>query len=170
MIRKTLSILGILLLSGVLINGITMTQHMKKIHAGLEDNLESIHKLNEVQSAIIHKNAELKKMVATVDKINKSMDTTIVKTDKTLDLLTKVVDLNADTLILNGGMLNYSANSKEKIAYLNKSLAELSPYMIQLDRMLKELQSIARADQNHLNEILKSTESMNRKTPGVELP
>ncbi|GGE27128.1 hypothetical protein GCM10011571_31680 [Marinithermofilum abyssi] len=169
MIRKAFSILGILLLSGVLINGITMTQHLKKIHAGLEDNLVSIQKLNQVQAAIIHKNEEINKMVSTVDNINKGLDQTIDRTNKTLALLTQVVDLNADSLRLNNDMIGYSSNSKNKISTLNQSLKELSPYMTQLDNMLKNLSKTAQEDQKHMNELLKSTESLNNKTPGVEL-
>lgn len=114
MIRKFISILGILLLSGVLINGITMTQHLKRIHSGLEDNLQSIQQLNQVQAAIIDKNGELAHMVRTVQRIDRGLNATIVKTDQTLTLLTTVVDYNADSLRLNDGMLGYSNNSKQK--------------------------------------------------------
>ncbi|MBN2911056.1 hypothetical protein JQC72_16305 [Polycladomyces sp. WAk] len=169
MIRKIISILGILLLSGVLINGITMTQHLKRIHSGLEDNLRSIQQLNQVQAAIIDKNGELAHMLRTVQRIDRGLDATIVKTDQTLTLLTTVVDYNADSLRLNDGMLGYSSNSKQKIQAIRSSLQELSPYMQQLDQMLKQLRSTANADRQHMQDILQSTREMNKKTPGVSL-
>jgi len=169
LIRKFISILGILLLSGVLINGITMTQHLKRIHSGLEDNLRSIQQLNQVQSAIIDKNGELAHMLRTVQRIDRGLDATIVKTDQTLTLLTTVVDYNADSLRLNDGMLGYSKNSKQKIQAIRSSLQELSPYMQQLDQMLKQLRSTANADRQHMQDILQSTREMNKKTPGVSL-
>jgi len=169
LIRKIISILGILLLSGVLINGITMTQHLKRIHSGLEDNLRSIQQLNQVQSAIIDKNGELAHMLRTVQRIDRGLDATIVKTDQTLTLLTTVVDYNADSLRLNDGMLGYSNNSKQKIQAIRSSLQELSPYMQQLDQMLKQLRSTANADRQHMQDILQSTREMNKKTPGVSL-
>ncbi|BCU82904.1 hypothetical protein JIR001_26870 [Polycladomyces abyssicola] len=169
MIRKFISILGILLLSGVLINGITMTQHLKRIHSGLEDNLQSIQQLNQVQAAIIDKNGELAHMVRTVQRIDRGLNATIVKTDQTLTLLTTVVDYNADSLRLNDGMLGYSNNSKQKIQAISSSLQELSPYMQQLDQMLKQMRATAAADRQHMEDILQSTREMNKKTPGVSL-
>ncbi|PTX60697.1 hypothetical protein C8P63_1086 [Melghirimyces profundicolus] len=166
MIRKVLSILGILVLAGFLINGVTMTQNMKKLHAGLEDNLESTEKLNDVQAAVIDKNEELKGMLVTVDKVNGSLDETTDKTDQTLELLSQVVDYNADTLRLNNQMLKYSTTSGENIKAVGQSLKELSPYMDQLDAMLKDLDKTAAKDEKHLREILKATRSLNNKTPG----
>jgi hypothetical protein len=169
LIRKFISILGILLLSGVLINGITMTQHLKRIHSGLEDNLQSIQQLNQVQAAIIDKNGELAHMLRTVQRIDRGLNATIVKTDQTLTLLTTVVDYNADSLRLNDGMLEYSNNSKQKIQAISSSLQELSPYMQQLDQMLKQMTATAAADRQHMQDILQSTREMNKKTPGVSL-
>jgi hypothetical protein len=169
LIRKFISILGILLLSGVLINGITMTQHLKRIHSGLVDNLHSIQQLNQVQAAIINKNGELAHMLRTVHQIDRGLDDTIVKTDQTLTLLTTVVDYNADTLRLNDGMLGYSNNSKQKIQAIRSSLQQLSPYMQRLDQMLKQMSATATADRQHMQDILQSTREMNNKTPGVNL-
>ena len=92
MIRKTLSIVALLLLSGFLINGITMTQNLKRLHAGLESNLESVKTLNQVPSSIIDKNGELSKMLSTMDRADKGLDDAIGKTDQLLTLLSKVVD------------------------------------------------------------------------------
>ncbi|MFC4077736.1 hypothetical protein [Salinithrix halophila] len=167
MIRKILSILGTLALAGFLINGITMTQNMKKLHAGLEDNLDSIERLNGVQAAVIDKNEELKGMLKTVDKININLDQTQAKTDDTLKLLSQVVDLNADTLHLNDRMLQFSGTTKKNIGTVHSSLSQLSPHMEKLDTMLKELDKTADHDKKHLKKILDSTESLNNKTPGV---
>ncbi len=167
MVQKVLSILGILVLAGFLINGVTMTQNMKKLHAGLEDNLESTKKLNQVQASVIQKNEELKGMLATVDKVNSSLDGTVAKTDQTLTLLSQVVDYNQSTLQLNNKMLSYSTTTGDNIKAVHQSLEELAPYMNQLDSMLKDLSKTAAKDEQHLQGILESTKSLNNKTPGV---
>ncbi|SFG40598.1 hypothetical protein SAMN04488025_13132 [Planifilum fulgidum] len=167
MIRKTLSIVALLLLSGFLINGITMTQNLKRLHAGLESNLESVKTLNQVQSSIIDKNGKLSKMLSTMDRADKGLDDAIGKTDQLLTLLSKVVDYNADTLRLNDQMLKHSSASKRDIQSISQNLAELDPYMKQMDEMLKNLASTAKEDEKYLKEILDSTRHMNSKLPGV---
>ena len=167
MIRKTLSVIAILLLSGFLINGITMTQNLKRLHAGLESNLESVKTLNRVQSSIIDKNGELTKMLATMDRADKGLDDAIGKTDQLLTLLSKVVEYNADTLRLNDQMLKSSADSKRDIQSISQNLAELDPYMKQMDEMLKKLAATAKEDEKYLKDMLDSTRHMNSKVPGV---
>jgi uncharacterized phage infection (PIP) family protein YhgE len=167
MIRKTVSVIAILLLSGFLINGITMTQNLKRLHAGLESNLESVKTLNRVQSSIIDKNGELTKMLATMDRADKGLDDAIGKTDQLLTLLSKVVEYNADTLRLNDQMLKSSADSKRDIQSICKNLAELDPYMNQMDEMLKKLAATAREDEQYMEDMLNSTRHMNSKVPGV---
>jgi uncharacterized phage infection (PIP) family protein YhgE len=168
MIRKTLSIIALLLLSGFLINGITMTQNLKRLHAGLESNLESVKTLNQVQSSIIDKNGELSKMLSTMDRADEGLDDAVAKTDQLLVLLSKVVDYNADTLRLNDQMLKYSSASKQDIQSINQNLAELNPYMKQMDEMLKNLATTAKEDEKYLRDILDSTRDMNSKVPGVK--
>lgn len=170
MLKKTISILAVLLLSGLLINGITMTQQLKKIQTGLEENIESMEKLNQVQASIIDKNEELSHMLITVRNIDQSLVEITDKTSKTLTLLSTVVDYNASSLSLNNQMVGSSNQSKEQIQTVQASLAELSPYLNDLDQLLSQLSRTADQDKKHLESILKSTETMNSKTPGVSRP
>lgn len=169
MIRKIFSILAILLLSGLLINGITMTQQLKKIHSSLEENVESIQQLNHVQASIIDKNKELIHMANTLGQIDSGLIEITEKTNNTLVLLSSVVDYNANTLALNSQMNQSSQQSKQQIEKLQSSLAGLSPYLQNMDQLLKQLSTIASQDQQHLRSILESTKTLNRKTPGVKL-
>ncbi|SFS99852.1 hypothetical protein [Marininema halotolerans] len=167
MLRKTLSIFGILLLSGFLLNGITMTQNMKKLHTGLKDNLLSIQRLNHVQTAVINKNKELNQMLATLDQVNGQLDKTITKTNQTLTELSKVEAVNQDTLELNDQMVSRSVETNKNIKQVHTSLKELSPYMVQINTMLATLNSTSRKDIDHLNTMLRSADQLDRKTPGV---
>ena len=106
-------------------------------------------------------------MLSTMDRADKGLDDAIGKTDQLLVLLSKVVDYNADTLRLNDQMLKYSSNSKQDIQSISQSLAELDPYMKQMDEMLKNLAATAKDDEKYLKDILNSTRHMNSKLPGV---
>ncbi|MBA4494501.1 hypothetical protein ACFO25_18825 [Paenactinomyces guangxiensis] len=170
MFRKALSIFAMLLLSGLLINGMTMTQQLKKIHASLEDNIESIEQLNRVQASIIQKNNELNQMVTTLEQIDQGLTETTNKTNRTLSFLSSVVDYNADTLHLNNQMVNFSMQSKQQIHDVQSALSELSPSLTKLDQMLKQMSTMATKDKQHLDQILKSTKNLNSKTPRVNLP
>jgi hypothetical protein len=167
---KFLKILSILALSGLLINSITMTQQMKKIESSLEDNLESIQKLNLVQASIINKNKELGQMIITLDQLDKNLDDVIGKTGKTLTLLTEVVNYNSGSLALNEEMENSSKTAGAQISAVNSSMSKLSPYLSDLDQLLKQLAATAKKDEQHLNDIYHSTKELNQKTPGVKLP
>jgi chromosome segregation ATPase len=167
---KFLKILSILALSGLLINSITMTQQMKKIESSLEDNLESIQKLNQVQASIINKNKELGQMIITLDQLDKNLDDVIGKTGKTLTLLTEVVNYNSGSLALNEEMENSSKTAGAQISAVNSSMSKLSPYLSDLDQLLKQLAATAKKDEQHLNDIYHSTKELNQKTPGVKLP
>jgi methyl-accepting chemotaxis protein len=167
---KFLKILAILALSGLLINSITMTQQMKKIESSLEDNLESIQKLNLVQASIINKNKELGQMIITLDQLDKNLDDVIGKTGKTLTLLTEVVNYNSGSLALNEEMENSSKTAGAQISAVNSSMSKLSPYLSDLDQLLKQLAATAKKDEQHLNDIYHSTKELNQKTPGVKLP
>ncbi|SEN29168.1 hypothetical protein [Lihuaxuella thermophila] len=169
MLKKTFSILAVLLLSGLLINGITMTQQLKKIHASMEDNIEALEELNQVQAGIIRKNQELTNMLATLDKIDQGLTDTAGKTERTLSLLSTVVDYNADSLRVNDLMVHSSNLSKQQIHTLQSALSQLSPYLTELNQLLKQLSVTAKKDQQHLANILNSTETLNSKTPGVKL-
>lgn len=167
MIRKTFSVIALLLLSGLLINGITMTQNLKRLHASLESNLESVKTLNQVQASIIDKNGELTTMLSTMDSVDKGLDDAIKKTDQLLVLLSRMVDYNADTLRLNEQMLRYSAISRQDIQSISQNLAELDPYLRQMDEILRSLVSTAIADEKYLKDMLESTRQMNSKFSGV---
>jgi ABC-type transporter Mla subunit MlaD len=168
--RKTVSILAVLLLSGLLINGITMTQQLKKIHASLEDNIDALAELNEVQAAIISKNEELERMVDTLDSLDQGLGGTIDKTGQTLAYLSSVVDYNADSLRLNDHMVRLSQHSGTNIKSVRFSLAEVEPYLKQLDQILRQLAQTAERDQRHLERINRATRQMNTKIPEVNLP
>lgn len=170
MLKKTFSILAVLLLSGLMINGITMTQQLKKIHASMEANIEALEELNQVQGGIIEKNQELNHMLTTLEQIDQGLTDTKGKTERTLSLLSTVVDYNADSLRLNNQMVRSSNLSKQQIHTLQSALSELSPYLKDLNQMLKQLAVTAGRDQQHLTQILKSTETLNSKTPGVKQP
>ncbi|MBA4543572.1 MULTISPECIES: hypothetical protein [Thermoactinomyces] len=167
---KFLKILAILVLSGLLINSITMTQQMKKIEASLEDNLESIQKLNQVQASIIRKNEELGQMSNTLNKLDQNLDQVIGKTGETLALLTEVVRYNSGSLALNEQMEKSSKNAGTQISAVDSSMSALAPYLSDLDQLLKQLAATAKKDEQHLNDIYHSTRELNQKTPGVKLP
>lgn len=170
MLKKILGVVGILLLSGFLVINITTTQQMKKIHAGMESNLDSLRKLVRIQDEIIKKNGELRKINATLDEMDAGSDETIVKLSQTLSLLSSVVDYNSNSLQLNNQMVTLSAQSGEKIKDVRAPIDSMSPHLAELQRLLSELSKIGEADRKHLDRILNATRDLNRKTPGVKAP
>jgi DNA repair exonuclease SbcCD ATPase subunit len=170
MVKKALSIVAVLLLAGLLLNGITMTQQLKKIHSSLKGNIQSVEKLTQIQDSLIRKNGELQTMTATLDQLDKGLNQTIETTGQTYNELKQVVDYNADSLNVNNVMLKLSTNSKEQIGTVASTLAKLAPALSDMDRLLKQLATIAKQDESHLHDILDSARSMNAKTPEVKLP
>jgi hypothetical protein len=109
-------------------------------------------------------------MIITLDQLDKNLDDVIGKTGKTLTLLTEVVNYNSGSLALNEEMENSSKTAGAQISAVNSSMSKLSPYLSDLDQLLKQLAETAKKDEQHLNDIYHSTKELNQKTPGVKLP
>ncbi|WP_047150765.1 hypothetical protein [Aneurinibacillus tyrosinisolvens] len=166
MIKKLAGILGVLVLSGLLINSMLMTFYLKKIDSGLNENLHSVRALGQLQKSIIDKNGELTGMIGTIGQIDGGLDAAIDRTSRLLVLLTQVVNLNADTLQINNAMEQSSLQSGATITSVNQSLKTVGPYTAQMKGYLESLKKTAASDAQKMNDIRQSAERMNQKLPG----
>ncbi|NGQ94291.1 hypothetical protein G3578_03765 [Brevibacillus sp. SYP-B805] len=166
-VKKGLAILGILLLSGLLVNSMVMTYYLKKIDSGLNENLKSTQELAHYQESMLAKNGELQNMLSTVGTIDAGMDQAVARTSRLLFLLAQVVDLNAQTLQLNQDMESVSRQSGSAIAEVNRLVRELNPQTTWMKAYMEQIQQAAESDAENLDAIRRSTEKMNRKLPGV---
>jgi hypothetical protein len=166
MIKKLAGKVGVLVLSGVLINSMLMTFYLKKIDSGLNENLHSVRALGQLQKSIIDKNGELDGMIDTIGQIDGGLNAAVDRTSKLLVLLTQVVDLNADTLQINSTMEQSSRQSGATIANVNQSLKAIQPYTAQMKGYLESLKKTAASDMEKMNALRQSTDRMNQKLPG----
>jgi DNA repair exonuclease SbcCD ATPase subunit len=165
---RIIQVLGILCLTALLINGVTMTQQMKKIQSSLDKNLKAVQQLNQVQGNIIQKNEELTRMTQTLDQLDGDLNGTIQQTGKTLDSLSEEVHYISGSLDLNRQTYQSSVNTGKEIEKVNQTLAEMEPHLKKLDQLLGQLSKTTQKDQEHMKRLNESTESLNGKIPGVK--
>jgi hypothetical protein len=165
-IRKLVGIIGVLVLSGLLINSMLMTFYLKKIDSGLNVNLQSVRALGELERSIIHKNGELTGMIDTIHQVDHGLDSTVSHTSNLLTLITQVVNLNAGSLQINNMMEKSAQQSGATIANVHKSLQAVAPYTAQMKQYLESLKKTAASDTQKMQAIRQSTDRMNQKLPG----
>lgn len=165
---RVIQVIGILCLTALLINGVTMTQQMKKIQSSLDKNLKAVNQLNQVQGNIIQKNEELTRMTQTLDQLDNDLNGTIQQTGRTLSSLSDVVHYISGSLDLNRQTHQSSKNTKNEIEKVNQTLADMEPHLKELEQLLGQLSETTKKDEEHMKKLKESTESLNGKIPGVK--